>query len=237
MENKMILKVYDVDYSFIIKNYLDQKSWEKEWTLFVYKKFAVTLRLKYIYIYRNKITFEICLTDNNKSNLNRSVTKEVDYSLNTDNMNILKKAINTKIQYAIEEIEKILYICRTDEYYRLEEIEDEEREKLTKIAEEFLDDNNIENENVREAYIDAYVDNTEKVYSMKYDYRQEMKYKMLPDLYLTFARATNNENLEEEVLAKNEENKETLLQEIESLETYLQTEQFEEEAKESLEEV
>ncbi len=237
MENKMILKVYDIDYSFIIKNYLDQKLWEKEWTLFVYKKFVVTLRLKYIYIYKNRITFEIKLTDNNSSSWNRSITKEVDYNLEIDNINILKKSINTKILYAIEEIEKDFYICGTDEYYRLDIMGDEERKKLTQIAEEFLDNNNIENENIREAYIDAYVDNTEKVYSIKYDYRQEMKYKMLPDLYLTFARATNNKNLEIEVLDKNEKDKEELLKKIEELETYLQTEEYEEEVKENLEEV
>ena len=44
-ENKMLaLKVYDVDYSFIIKNYLDEKLWEKEWVIFVYKKFKVNIQ-------------------------------------------------------------------------------------------------------------------------------------------------------------------------------------------------
>ena len=237
MENKMILKAYDIDYSFIIKNYLDPKLWEKEWTLFIYKKFVVTLRLKYIYIYNNKVIFEIKLTDNNSSSWNRSITQEVEYSLKIDNINLLKKNINTKILHAIKIIEIDLYIEVTNEYYKLEEMQNEERERLTKIAEEFLDDNGVENEDIRETYIDAYVDNTEKVWNLKQDYKRENQYKMLPDLYLTFARTTNNKDLEEEVLKTNNEKKEELLREIEELETYLQTEKYEEEVRENLEEV
>ena len=34
-----IIKVFDVDYSFIIKNYLDPKMWQKEWTLFLLEEY------------------------------------------------------------------------------------------------------------------------------------------------------------------------------------------------------
>lgn len=237
MENKMILKAYDIDYSFIIKNYLDQKLWEKEWTLFVYKKFVVTLRLKYIYIYNHKIIFEIKVIDNNKNSWNREYTKVIEYSLNIENINILKKSINTKILCAIEDMEIDGYIEETEEYQKLIEMQNEERERLTKIAEEFLDDNDVENENIREAYIDAYVDNTEKVWGLKLDYEAEKQYKMLPDLYLAFARATNDKELEEKILRNNIEGKEKLLKEIEELEKYMQTEEYENEMKNNLEEV
>ena len=60
---------------------------------------------------------------------------------------------------------------------------------------------------------------------------------MLPDLYLTFARTTNNKDLEEEVLKTNNEKKEELLREIEELETYLQTEEYENNMREKLEEL
>ena len=47
MELKMLpeLKVYEIDYSFIIKNYLDKNLWKKQWTLFVYKDYVFTLNL------------------------------------------------------------------------------------------------------------------------------------------------------------------------------------------------
>lgn len=237
MENKMILKVFDVDYSFIIKNYLNPELWEKEWTLFVYKKFVVTLRLKYIYVYCNKIEFEIKVTDNNSTSWNRSQTRDVTYSLKTNNITILKKAINSAIIKAFKDIEYNLYIAKTDEYYKLQNMKDKERVKLEKIAKEFLDENNITNENIRDSYIEAYVDNTEKVWSLIADYEIKNRFRMTPDLYLTFAIATDNKELEDDVLKANEDTKEELLKQIEELEEYMQTEEYEEEVRDNLEEV
>lgn len=237
MENKMILKVFDVDYSFIIKNYLNPELWEKEWTLFVYKKFVVTLKLIYIYVYRNKIEFEIKVTDNNSTSWNRSQTRTVTYSLKTNNITILKKAINSAIIKAFKDIEDNLYIEKTDEYYKLIDMKCEERAKLEEIAKEFLDENNITNENIRDSYIEAYVDNTENVWSLINDYECQNHLRMIPDLYLTFAIATDNKELEDDVLKANEDTREELLKKIEELEEYMQTEEYEEEVKDNLEEV
>ena len=237
MENKMILKVFDVDYSFIIKNYLNPELWEKEWTLFVYKKFVVTLKLIYIYVYCNKIGFEIKVTDNNSTSWNRSQTSAVIYSLKTNNITILKKAINSAIIKAFKDIEDILYITKTDEYYKLQNMKNKERVKLEKIAKEFLDKNNITNENIRDSYIEAYVDNTEKVWSLIGNYDRQNRFRMIPDLYLTFAIATDNKELENDVLKANEDTREELLKKIEELEEYMQTEEYEEEVRDNLEEV
>ena len=237
MENKMMLKVFDVDYSFIIKNYLNPKLWEKEWTLFVYKKFVVTLKLIYIYVYCNKIEFEIKVTDNNSTSWNRSQTRSVTYSLKTNNITLLKKAINSAIIKAFKDIEDNLYIAKTDEYYKLQNMKDKERAKLEEIAKEFLDENNITNENIRDSYIEAYVDNTEKVWSLINDYECQNHLRMIPDLYLTFAIATDNKELEDDVLKANEDTKEELLKQIEELEEYMQTEEYEEEVKDNLENV
>lgn len=237
MENKMILKVFDVDYSFIIKNYLNPELWEKEWTLFVYKKFVVTLKLIYIYVYCNKIEFEIKVTDNSSTSWNRSQTRSATYSLKTNNITILKKAINSAIIKAFKDIEDYLYIAKTDEYYKLQNMKDKERVKLEKNAKEFLDENNITNENIRDSYIEAYVDNTEKVGSLIYDYECQNHLRMIPDLYLTFAIATDNKELEDDVLKANEDTKEELFKKIEELEEYMQTEEYEEEVKDNLENV
>ena len=237
MENKMILKVFDVDYSFIIKNYLNPELWKKEWTLFVYKKFVVTLKLIYIYVYCNKIEFEIKVTDNNSTSWNRSQTRSVTYSLKTNNITILKKAINSAIIKAFKDIEDSLYIAKTDEYYKLIDMKYEERAKLEEIAKEFLDENNITNENIRDSYIEAYVDNTEKVENLIFDYDIKNRFRMIPDLYLTFAIATDNKELEYEVLKANEDTIEELLKQIEEFEEYMQTEEYEEEVRDNLEEV
>ena len=59
MEKGLSLKVYDVDYSFIIKNYLDEKLWDKEWTIFIYKNFQIILRLHSIDVRDKVIWFEV----------------------------------------------------------------------------------------------------------------------------------------------------------------------------------
>ena len=138
---------------------------------------------------------------------------------------------------AFEDIEDNLYIAKTDEYYKLQNMKDKERVKLEKIAKEFLDENNITNENIRDSYIEAYVDNTEKVWSLIADYEIKNRFRMTPDLYLTFAIATDNKELEDDVLKANEDTKEELLKQIEELEEYMQTEEYEEEVKDNLEEV
>lgn len=69
------------------------------------------------------------------------------------------------------------------------------------------------------------------------DYKCENRFRMIPDLYLTFARATDNKELEDDVLKANEDTKEELLKQIEELEEYMQTEEYEEEVKDNLEDV
>ena len=68
MGQGIILKVYDVDYSFIIKNYLDEKLWNKEWTIFIYKNFHIVLRLSSIDVRNKVIVFEVEIQDGNREN-------------------------------------------------------------------------------------------------------------------------------------------------------------------------
>ena len=68
MEKGLRLKVYDIDYSFIIKNYLDESLWNKDWTIFIYKRFQIILRLHSIDVKRKVIWFEVEIQDNNEEN-------------------------------------------------------------------------------------------------------------------------------------------------------------------------
>ena len=40
MDNLPIIKNFEIDYSFIIKNYLNPELWHKKWNLFIYKNFV-----------------------------------------------------------------------------------------------------------------------------------------------------------------------------------------------------
>lgn len=241
MEKGLILKVYDIDYSFIIKNYLDEKLWEKEWTIFVYKTFVITLRLSSIDVRNKKIFFEVKMTDNGKEYSNiygkRSI-KEFSYNLSIENINILKKNLNLTIFELIQRLELEFYIQKSDRYFEIEELKQREQEQLQEIAEEFLDSENVTNEEIREAYIEYYIDKNEKVWNLKNDYENEMKYNMLTELYLVFLKATNDKEryeLVESYISKSKLNE--VLEEIKEYEEYMETNEFVEEMQSNLEDI
>lgn len=241
MENRMLaLKVYDVDYSFIIKNYLDENLWEKEWTIFVYKKFKVMLRLDSINVKTKAIWFEVFIDDNSEDNKswNTRVSDSFKYTLSIDDINILKKSLNSTVFSLIKKLEEERYIENTDKYKQLDEMKRDERERLQHIAEDFLDNEGVTNDEIREAYIDYYIDKNEKVYDLKNDFVSEMKYTILTDFYVAFLDAVNDkERLEIIKFKVGQVELENILNEIEEYKEYMETEQFENDMQENLEEI
>ena len=241
MKNGLTLKVYDVDYSFIIKNYLDEKLWEKEWTIFVYKNYHIVLRLSSIDVRQKVIWFEVEIQDGNpenKSYWTKSVKDSFKYFLSTESIDILKKSLNHTIFTLMQHLEEQAYIKYTDEYQKLIRMGEDEDEKLEKIANNFLDNEGVTNEDIREAYIGYYVDGNRKASDLQDKYIEEMKYKMITDFYLIFLQATKDE--ERIKIIENRIGKETLqetLEEIKEYEEYIETEKFEEEMKEKLEDI
>lgn len=194
MENKMVIKKYEVDYSFIIRNYLSPKLWEKVWTLFLYKNFRFTLQINSISVYSTvKIMFRI--------NLDNGDFKDyefADYDVDHPNLNVLKRQIDGAIKRLIHNYENHL-IVSTKEYRELREKVDEEKEKLRDIASDFLDDNGITLSDIRDAYIDKFVDDNWKGYTYLSAYVDNMAYKLATDLWLIYAKSTNNSSLEEDI--------------------------------------
>lgn len=242
MENKMLaLKVYNVDYSFIIKNYLDQKLWEKEWTIFTYKRFEITLKLDSIGIKNKRIWFEVTIKDNSEENKNyfgKSVRDTFSYALSVENINILKNTLNHTIFCLMQKLEEESYTELTYEYKKIIDMRYEELEKLEKIAEEFLDSERVRNEEIREAYIEYYINKNEKVYELRDNYKNEMKYRMITDFYVAFLKATDDKDRLEIIRQKIGNSKlEETLEKIKEYEEYMETEEFEEEMKNNLEEV
>ena len=54
-----IVKVYKVDYDFLIKNYLDKSLWAKSWNIYVYRDMVFTIRLYNIDCVNDKICFQV----------------------------------------------------------------------------------------------------------------------------------------------------------------------------------
>lgn len=194
MENGIVIKKYEVDYSFIIRNYLSPKMWEKVWTLFLYKNFRFTLQINSISVYSTvKITFRISLDNGDFKDF-----EFADYDVDHPNLNVLKRQIDGAIKRLIHNYENHL-IVSTTEYRELREKVDEEKEKLRDIASDFLDDNGITLSDIRDAYIDKFVDDNWKGYTYLSAYVDNMAYKLATDLWLIYAKSTNDEYLQNDI--------------------------------------
>ena len=180
------LKVYEINYEFIINNYLDVNLWDKTWNLFVYKEHMFQLRLSRIYTQTRRISFEI------KKN-GYYHTETIDYDINNTSIKILKQQINGAIFRVITDYEESL-IRGTVEYNRIQDSMELERERLREIATDFLDNEGVTNDDIREAYIDKFVSNQETGWSKLNIYKNSMKYTILPDLYIVFCKITNDKD-------------------------------------------
>lgn len=194
MKNEITLKKYDVDYSFIIRNYLSPELWKKTWTLFVYKNIRITLNLSYIWVNNPiKISFEISIKTPEYSTYTLK-----DHTIDVSNLTILKNQIDNAILFLINEYEKYA-ISKTETYQDLLDTAERENERLQEIAENYLNENGIYIEDVRDAYIEYYVDKNNTGDSYLSSYKDSMRYKQCTDLWLVYAKATNDEKLEKEI--------------------------------------
>lgn len=243
MENLPIIKVYDVDYSFIIKNYLNPEMWSKKWTLFQYKGFVFTLQLVRIDCDENKIVFYVCLEDRLEPHKywaeweaypNRSING-VSYSLKIDDIKFLKN----KIYSAMKECIRILEdkACKAlCEYQEMRDDKWTEREVLTEVAEQFLNDNNVYNSEIRDVYIENYIENNSRVEEQMQSFINNNRYRLLTDLYLILAESQNDEMLLKIVL--NTDNEYTnIYEEVKQYMEYLETEECREKLEDNLEDL
>jgi len=237
-ENKMILKVYDIDYGFIIKNYLDKEMWSKSWTIFEYKKFVFTLNLSSINTEDEKVIFRIKMTDNNKENLYNKRDEQVYYSLKIDNLDILKKQINSTIASMIEKSEQYWYIIQTEEYENIQSFHELQKEKLENIALDFLDSEGVTNDDIRDAYIESYVDKNDTFHYMVGSYICENKYRFLTDLYLMFYKVIGDTKKYEYIIKQIDNNDiNEIIERINEEYEYIQTVEFDEDMKDKLESI
>ena len=178
--NELAIKVYDIDYSFIIKNYLDKALWHKEWTLFVYKDVSFTISLWKIDVTDESISFKV--------RIKRGKYSDYDnfwFYTQQSSVKILKQQINGMMFRLMERLES--YLIRDEEdYIEIQDGEWDEKEALQRIAENFLDENGVTNDEIREVYIDNYVSNNSRTSEYLADYERSRQYLVLSDLYLTF---------------------------------------------------
>lgn len=180
MGNKLTTIMYKLDYDYIFKNFLKKELWEKEWCLFEHDDLKIVAKLSNIDIERKKVSMKIYMEDN-------YWTYSFAYFYYDDahyNQKCFQNSINDSVIAVIKEYENF-QIHKTDEYKNAEEAEDEQEEELRNAAEDFLDNHGIENENIREAYIDAFVSENKKY--LRSDVVGKYRYKMTTNMYVLYA--------------------------------------------------
>lgn len=190
------LKVYNIDYEFIIKNYLSPHLWQKIWTLLQYKEHIITLNLYKIMTKDNEIVFEVKYQG-------FWGAEYVNYNIANTSIKILKQQINGAMFRIIERYEDYL-IEQTDGYKKINDSKWEERELLRSIASDFLDREGVTNNEIREVYIDRYVDKNETVYEDLSSYKSVSKYTILTDLFLIFCEITQDKSRKDAVIRAND---------------------------------
>lgn len=231
------IKVWKMDYSFIIKNYLNPALWQKTWTLFEYKDFVITIKLTKIETENMRILFRLNLRDNSRPNT-WGDQEDVSYSLKGSSIKFLIKNINGAIFRMISYHERNHVLEDLPVYIDAKQQGDIEIEKLTVLASEFLDDEGVTNEEIREAYIDKYVDDNKQNDEYIQRLRSAYEYHLLTDFYLVFAESIGDDAKYQTVMDRLEENEiENVLKEINQYKTYIETDDYQEEMKGLLEEI
>lgn len=229
------IKVWKMDYSFIVKNYLNPALWQKTWTLFEYKDFVITIKLTKIETENMRIVFRLNLRDNSRPNT-WGDQEDVSYSLKGSSIKFLIKSINGAIFRMISYRERNHVLEDLPVYIDAKQQGDIEIEKLTVLASEFLDDEGVTNEEIREAYIDKYVDDNKQNDEYIQRLRSAYEYHLLTDFYLVFAESIGDDAKYQTVMDRLEENEiENVLKEISQYKTYIETDDYQEEMKGLLE--
>ena len=223
------IKQYNIDYSFIISNYLNKDLWKKSWNLFVYKDNVFKLSLYLINTQQDFITFEITY------NKLAYATETVSYFLNNTTIKVLKQQINGAIFRLMERYDDNL--CRdTMGYKDICDMYSDECSELREIAESYLDECGVSQDDIREAYIDRYVNDNSRCDVHKSNYLYGHKYEQLIDMFIVFTKITDDKNRYNTVVERI--NDTAYIQKIENdikeFRDYFETDEYKEEMNDNL---
>ena len=193
MTNNISTKVVKLDLKTILANYKKPEFWSKRWTVIETNEIKVVWYITKIDCVNNKIESTLKVEKRNikKGNLDVSETccwlEELSVSVIPINnksytqSNFQNAVLGTLIRL-LEDVERHCTWSYA-EYKQAERLEEEIRDKLRQYAEEFLDENNVTNEAIRDAYIEKYVSANDKS-EYCWNVCEKYKHTIIPRAYL-----------------------------------------------------
>ena len=94
MENGLVLKIWKMNWEFLIKNYLNPEMWQKEWTLFEYKNFKVTMHIWSIQTRLEQILLDVRVHYVDENGYSDYKERTISFSLKIEDVTFLKRQIN-----------------------------------------------------------------------------------------------------------------------------------------------
>lgn len=237
------LELVRLDIKEIISNYRNPKFWKKKWVIFKTKDFDVVWRMSSINIEQTNISSIVEIinikrrhfwTWNKPMAWCRSIP--LDHSEYTQE--VFQKNLLGAVVEAINSLEKSI-VQTTYEYKEASRLEDEENSRLEDIANDFLDREGVTNKDIREAYIEKYVNE-----AARYNYTRTLLSSAIRRFYptarlLAFSWFDDKKQFEAESKLLKEQNgiKKKLMYEIWKSRKELEGEDFIKEAEEKLESI
>ena len=191
LSKELSTKVIRLDIDIILKNYNKPEFWKKEWL--IYKSNLITLyaKINCINIRKNYIEMNVYTKQEliKCKKLNRNIycpiretyfiipIDHIDYSKDKFKNDLLSSCIKI-IRYIEDNM-----IEKYSEYIHAFNLKNDYRDKLEEIANDFLDDNNVFNKDIRSAYIDNYIFNS-SIPDYTGDVLSNYKYTVIPYEYL-----------------------------------------------------
>ena len=186
--NQLALKVYDINYEFILKNYLDPKMWDTIWPVFEYRGTVISMHISSIYVQCRNVYLQFNIKDDQYE-----ASSSISINLNNFNMKVIKKQICGACRDCVTQLEQ-KYIENSPEYRELSEQLDDLETEYEDAAIEHLDSLGIDDDDIRNPYIDNQKSKV-NAWSKKYDFKQDMIYNYLSDLWLVLTETFEDKSL------------------------------------------
>jgi len=200
--NALAHKVYDINFDFILNNYLNPKLWRAAWTIFKYDDIEVVLRLDRIHVQNKHLSMELKVVQGPRDDIfSSSVTTSFDvYPEHEDETTeAAERRLHSRVIRLFRSVEDT-DIADTEMYKRARQQNREHKDYLRELAEEFLDSEGVTHEDIREAYIDSFV--WDNVKDFRNDVRDALKFKMRTALMLTYCSLFDLDERYEEIRHK-----------------------------------
>lgn len=178
--NKLQRQVYKLNLDYFYENFLNQKAWDKEWTIFSYDGLVITIQLHSIEIMWDRIYLRVIgVLDDLKT------FELLQLPLGNRNNVTSTQSLHAKVFNIIEHLERSL-IRATDVYHQASDMDIELERSFEDEAIDILDDEGVQNEDIRAAYIESYVGDQDL---NKYTDEVEdfLRYQYLSSKYLAYA--------------------------------------------------